>query len=114
VHQIARLRMFVADAGSLGVRADQRDRPARRSTRPTVLAETRKLCAIRAWVKKRRHSSTMPKAVAGAIARGDPSRADELLTQSLKSALALVDVRTLDHLVVGGTSTISFAERGLL
>ena len=44
----------------------------------------------------------------------EPSRADELLTQSLKSALALVDVRTLDHFVVGGRSTISFVERGLL
>jgi DNA repair protein RadC len=44
----------------------------------------------------------------------EPSRADELLTQSLKSALALVDVRVLDHFVVGGSSTISFAERGIL
>jgi DNA repair protein RadC len=43
----------------------------------------------------------------------DPSRADELLTQALKSALSLVDVRVLDHLVVGSTVT-SFAERGLL
>jgi len=44
----------------------------------------------------------------------EPSRADELLTQSLKQALALVDIRTLDHLVVAGTNVISFAERGLL
>ena len=44
----------------------------------------------------------------------EPSRADEYLTQTLKSALALVDVRVLDHIVVGGTSTVSFAERGLL
>ena len=43
----------------------------------------------------------------------EPSRADELLTQSLKQALALVDVRVLDHFVVAGTSTVSFAERGL-
>ena len=43
----------------------------------------------------------------------DPSRADEMLTQALKSALALVDVRVLDHLVVGSSVT-SFAERGLL
>jgi DNA repair protein RadC len=43
----------------------------------------------------------------------DPSRADELLTQALKSALSLVDVRVLDHLVVGATVT-SFAERGML
>ena len=44
----------------------------------------------------------------------EPSRADELLTQSLKSALALVDVRVLDHIVVAGGSTTSLAERGLL
>ena len=44
----------------------------------------------------------------------EPSRADEYLTQTLKSALALVDVRILDHFVVGGTSVVSFAERGLL
>lgn len=43
-----------------------------------------------------------------------PSRADEFLTQTLKSALALVDVRVLDHLVVGGCDVLSFAERGLL
>ncbi len=44
----------------------------------------------------------------------EPSRADEFLTQSLKTALALVDVRVLDHLVVGGTDVVSFAERGLI
>ena len=44
----------------------------------------------------------------------EPSRADEFLTQTLKSALALVDVRVLDHLVVGQGVVVSFAERGLL
>ncbi|GAB4089934.1 Mov34/MPN/PAD-1 family protein [Hydrogenophaga soli] len=44
----------------------------------------------------------------------EPSRADEMLTQTLKSALALVDVRVLDHLVVAGANILSFAERGLL
>lgn len=44
----------------------------------------------------------------------EPSRADELLTQSLKQALALVDVRVLDHFIVAGADTLSFAERGLL
>lgn len=43
----------------------------------------------------------------------EPSRADEYLTQTLKSALILVDVRVLDHMVVGD-SVVSFAERGLL
>jgi DNA repair protein RadC len=44
----------------------------------------------------------------------EPSRADELLTQTLKSALQLVDIRVLDHLVVGRGTMVSFAERGLL
>jgi DNA repair protein RadC len=44
----------------------------------------------------------------------EPSRADELLTQTLKSALQLVDVRVLDHLVVGRGVVVSLAERGLL
>ena len=44
----------------------------------------------------------------------EPSQADRLLTDALKSALALVDVRVLDHLVVAGRSALSFAERGWL
>ncbi|ENG0045684.1 DNA repair protein RadC [Pseudomonas aeruginosa] len=44
----------------------------------------------------------------------EPSQADRQITQRLRDALALVDVRTLDHIVVGGESTESFAERGLL
>ncbi|UUX96591.1 RadC family protein [Aquabacterium sp. J223] len=44
----------------------------------------------------------------------EPSRADEVLTQTLKSALALVDVRVLDHMVVGAGDLVSFAERGLI
>ena len=44
----------------------------------------------------------------------EPSRADEYLTQTLKNALALVDVRVLDHLIVGHADVVSFAERGLL
>jgi len=43
-----------------------------------------------------------------------PSRADELLTRNLKDALALVDVKVLDHFVVAGNQALSFAERGLL
>ena len=43
-----------------------------------------------------------------------PSQADELLTRSLKEALSLVDVKVLDHFVVGGNHALSFAERGLL
>ena len=44
----------------------------------------------------------------------EPSMTDQLLTQRLKEAMSLVDVRVLDHLVVGGASVESFAERGLL
>ena len=44
----------------------------------------------------------------------EPSRADEALTQSLKHSLALVDVKVLDHFIVGGSSIMSFAERGLI
>lgn len=45
----------------------------------------------------------------------EPSQADDMLTRSLKDALALVDVRLLDHFIVAGNTTpLSFAERGLL
>ncbi|WKD99954.1 DNA repair protein RadC [Enterobacter asburiae] len=44
----------------------------------------------------------------------EPSQADNVLTQRLKEALGLVDVRVLDHIIVAGTDTTSFAERGLI
>lgn len=44
----------------------------------------------------------------------EPSRADELLTQTLKAALALVDVRVLDHVIVCRDAALSMAERGLM
>ena len=44
----------------------------------------------------------------------EPSQADELITRRLRDALAMVDIRVLDHLVVGAGSTCSFAERGLI
>ena len=43
-----------------------------------------------------------------------PSQADELLTRNLRDALALVEVKVLDHFIVAGQQAISFAERGLL
>lgn len=43
-----------------------------------------------------------------------PSRADQTLTQAIKSALALVDVRVLDHFIVTATDTLSMAEQGLI
>jgi DNA repair protein RadC len=44
----------------------------------------------------------------------EPSRADEALTKTLKAALALVDVRVLDHVIVGPGQALSMAERGLV
>lgn len=44
----------------------------------------------------------------------EPSRSDEMLTANLRQALAMVDVRVLDHLIVAGAAMVSFAERGLL
>lgn len=44
----------------------------------------------------------------------EPSQADRQITDRIKTALELVDVRVLDHLVVGGLDIVSFAERGWL
>lgn len=44
----------------------------------------------------------------------EPSRADETLTERLKEALSLVEVRVLDHIVVGDGESVSFSERGLI
>ena len=52
----------------------------------------------------------------GANPGGDssPSRADESITQRLKEALALIDIKVLDHLIIGGTGYTSLARQGLL
>ena len=44
----------------------------------------------------------------------DPSQADEVITRRLKAACALVDIRIIDHIVVGTLGSVSFAERGLI
>ena len=44
----------------------------------------------------------------------EPSRADELITRRLREALGLVDIRILDHVIVAGGETVSFADKGLL
>ena len=44
----------------------------------------------------------------------EPSQADEMITGRLRDALALVDIRVLDHIVVGDGACVSFAERGLI
>ncbi|MGH9199242.1 MAG: JAB domain-containing protein, partial [Acidimicrobiia bacterium] len=44
----------------------------------------------------------------------EPSMADQSITRRLKEALSLIDVRVLDHIIVGGADATSLAERGLL
>jgi len=44
----------------------------------------------------------------------EPSQADKSLTRRLKEALGLVDIRVLDHIIIGDGATTSFAEMGLL
>ncbi|MEI2421159.1 JAB domain-containing protein, partial [Arthrospira platensis SPKY2] len=43
-----------------------------------------------------------------------PSQADEVITRKLKSALALVEVRLLDHIIVSSIGSVSLAERGII
>jgi DNA repair protein RadC len=45
---------------------------------------------------------------------GEPSGADRTLTQRLREALNLIDIRVLDHFIIGEGPPVSFAERGLL
>ena len=45
---------------------------------------------------------------------GEPSHADEIITARLRDALALVDIRVVDHLIVAGGGCVSLAERGLV
>ncbi|MGX6610836.1 RadC family protein [Enterobacter kobei] len=44
----------------------------------------------------------------------EPSAADRIITERIKNSMELIDVRVLDHVVVGGGRTVSFAERGWL
>lgn len=44
----------------------------------------------------------------------EPSHADEMITKRIKDACGLMDIKVLDHLIVSGTDSVSFAERGLL
>jgi DNA repair protein RadC len=44
----------------------------------------------------------------------EPSHADEVITQDLKQALAMIDTKVLDHFIVAGSVVLSFTERGLL
>jgi DNA repair protein RadC len=88
------------------IRADElfRGTLAQTSVYPREVVKAALACNAAAVVFAHNHPSGV----------AEPSRADELLTQALKSALALVDVRTLDHFVVAAGEVVSFAERGLL
>jgi DNA repair protein RadC len=77
---------------------------AQTSVYPREVVKTALACNAAAVIFAHNHPSGV----------AEPSRADELLTQALKQALALVDIRTLDHFVVAGSQLVSFAERGLL
>jgi DNA repair protein RadC len=58
--------------------------------------------------------STKNQWLTGALPVASPSRADEALTQTLKTALALLDVQVLDHLIVTTGEALSMAERGFM
>lgn len=74
------------------------------SVHPRVVLQRAMECNAAAVILYHNHPSGMVK----------PSRADEVLTQKLQKVLSLVDVRVLDHVVVGSEGTVSFAENGLL
>lgn len=71
---------------------------------PREVAREALLCNASAVVLVHNHPSGSTK----------PSKADELLTRTLRTTLAMVDVTVLDHLVVGASEVVSFAECGLL
>ncbi|MFZ5844713.1 MAG: RadC family protein [Pseudomonadota bacterium] len=74
------------------------------SVHPRVLVQKAMLHNAAALIVAHNHPSGV----------AEPSAADEALTRTLKEALALVDVRLLDHIVVSQGSTVSLAERGLM
>lgn len=74
------------------------------SVHPRVVVQRALACNAGATIFFHNHPSGTP----------EPSNADALITQKLRDALALIDVRVLDHIVVGFEDAVSFAERGLL
>lgn len=74
------------------------------SVHPREVVKEALRCNAAALILSHNHPSGNP----------EPSAADRALTTRLKEALALVDVRVLDHVIVAGDTTTSFAERGLL
>jgi len=74
------------------------------SVYPREVVKTALRLGAAAVIFAHNHPSGMP----------EPSEADRRLTERLKQALATVDVRVLDHFVVGEGAPVSFAERGLI
>ena len=74
------------------------------SVYPRVVAQRTLECNASAVIFYHNHPSGNP----------EPSQSDIQITKRLNSALELIDVRTLDHLVIGNEGTVSFADRGLI
>jgi len=74
------------------------------SVHPREIVKTALACNAAAVIFAHNHPSGV----------AQPSQADELLTRNLRDALALIEVRVLDHFIIAGNQAISFAERGLL
>jgi DNA repair protein RadC len=92
----------IATGSSLLMKYSRHDRRCQRAPRDVVkLALSRNAAAV---ILAHNHPSGI----------AEPSQADEVITGRLRDALALVDIRVLDHIVVGDGACVSFAERGLL
>jgi len=88
----------------IDIRAMFRGSISQASVYPREVVKAALACNAAAVILSHNHPSGVP----------EPSRADEYLTSTMKSALALVDVRVLDHIIVAGGVAVSMAERGLL
>lgn len=74
------------------------------SVHPREVVKAALKCNAAAVIISHNHPSGIP----------EPSKADESITARLKQALELIDIRILDHIIVGGMDSVSFAERGLI
>ena len=74
------------------------------SVHPREVVKAALTCNAAAVILCHNHPSGVP----------EPSKADISITKRLVDSLALIDVRVLDHIVIGGSDTVSFAERGLI
>ena len=74
------------------------------SVHPREIVKSALNCNASAVIFAHNHPSGVP----------EPSSSDKVLTTRLKDALALIDVRVLDHVIVGGSSHVSLSARGLI